>query len=148
MSLASHSGAPGIRFNDSMFTEPVPISTWSPPRYAGILTILVHDAEWAPKALQPVYFGEFGNNAPLSALMRDYSCFVTAAHGRTLYVSVLPMPFSTIAERRSLREELISAYNPACQSILLAGLGPQTLRAQPEAPRRRIGFMPDTRTAA
>jgi hypothetical protein len=57
------------------------------------------------------------------------------------------MPFSTTAERRSLREELISAYNPACQSIIVAGLGRQTVGMQPDAPRRRIGFMPDTRTA-
>lgn len=136
MSLASHS-APGIRFNDCMFSEPVPIGTWTPPRYAGILAILVHDAEWAPKSFRALYFGEFGNNAPLAAMVRDYAPFMTAANGRALYVSVLPMPFSTTGERRSLSQELISAYNPACQSFVLA-----------ETPRRRIGFMPDTRTAA
>jgi hypothetical protein len=130
-----------------MFTEPVAISTWTPPRYAGILAILVHDREWAPKAFQPIYFDEFGNNAPLSSLIGDYSRLAAAARGRNLFVSVLPMPFSTTAERRSLREELISAYNPACQSIIVAGLGQQTVGMQPDAPRRRIGFMPDTRTA-
>jgi hypothetical protein len=64
-----------------------------------------------------------------------------------LYVSVLPMPFSTLAERRNLREELIAAYNPPCQSVVLSGLGQQTAQGPDDAPRRRIGFMPDTRTA-
>jgi hypothetical protein len=131
-----------------MFSEPVSIGRWTPPRYAGILAILVHDPEWAPKAFQPIYFGEFGNNAPLSSTVGDYARLIAAAHGRSLFVAVLALPFSTTAERRRLREELISAYNPACQSIILAGLGQQTVGTQPDTPRRRIGFMPDTKTAA
>jgi hypothetical protein len=43
------------------------------------------------------------------------------------------MPYSTLAQRRALRDELVAAYNPACQSTADATL----------KPRRTIGFAPE-----
>jgi hypothetical protein len=112
----------------------------------------VNDPNWAPKALQPLYFGEFGNNAPHPALALDLPRLVAAAKGRALLVAVLPLPFSTTAQRRELRNELVSAYNPECQidgTMLreLANIN-QSFQPPPETPRRRIGFMPNTEPAA
>ena len=128
------------------------------------------------RRFNPLYFGEFGNNAPLPALGLDYPRLVAAAKARTLLVAVLPMPFSTTAQRRELRNELVSAYNPECQSdgnllpqgelasklgdlekkhqeqtaqvmLLLTNIN-QSFQPPPETPRRRIGFMPHTDLAA
>jgi len=99
---------PGVRFDDCLFTEPVPLAAWRPPTCGGIVAILARNSQWGPKPLQPLYFGEFGNatgaaNLPMMARRDD------------LLVSVLPMPYSTAAQRSALCRELIAGHNPACQ---------------------------------
>src|SRR5437016_2554029 len=116
MSLDANLAGGGIRFNDSLFSEPTPLAGWTPPKFAGLFGILVEDPNWAPKRFQPLYFGEFGNNAAVHTLVRDYAGLIAAAHGKTLLISVLAMPFSTTTQRWSLRNELIWAYNPVCQA--------------------------------
>jgi hypothetical protein len=129
--------ADGIRFNDSMFSEPSPLAGWTPPKCAGLFGILTEDPNWAPKRFRPLYFGEFGNNASSAAL--DYHRLVAAAEGKQLLVSVCQMPFSTSAQRFTLRDELIAAYNPVCQ-VQAVGSAMKPLIES----RRRIGFMPQT----
>jgi len=124
---------------------------WTSPQFAGLSAILVRDPNWAPKPYQPLYFAEFGNNAPLSAWLNNYGELLTAARGKELLIAVCPMPFLTTAQRRALRDELIWAYNPICQT------GPshhqhevqvaQLLNDHPPKPRRRIGFMPECEPA-
>ncbi len=116
MSIVPNAALSGIRFNDCMFSEPVAVSRWTQPKYAGLFAVLVSDPDWAPKSFRPLHFGEFGNNAPLAALPLDYPRLLATAQGRTLYVAVLPLPFSTTAQRRELRNELLWAYNPECQA--------------------------------
>jgi len=171
-----HSDSPGIRFNNCWFSEPVSLAAWDSPKYAGLFVLLVRDPNWAPKPFQPLYFGEFGNNTPLPALLRDYPLVMAAAKGRALYISVLAIPFSTTAQRLELCNELIWAYNPECRTdthmlpqrelairlselekkhsdqtaqftLLLANLN-QPFQLPPETPRRRIGFMPQPEPAA
>src|SRR5258706_59141 len=95
----------GIRFNDCFFSEPGRLAGWIPPRFTGLFVVFACDPNWAPRSFQPLYFGEFGNN----------SSFRTPVPGN-LFISVLPLPYSTSAQRQSLRNELISAYNPVLQS--------------------------------
>lgn len=104
--------APGLRFNDCVFSEPVRLAQWLPPACAGIAVVLARDPEWAPKPFRPLYFGEFGNDARRPA---ECGRWARPAVG-DLYISILPMPFSTSAQRRALRNELVSAYNPICQA--------------------------------
>jgi len=158
----------GIRFNDCFFSQPTPLAQWRPPQYAGLYVILTANPNWAPRPLQPVFFGELGNNAPAS----DFACQVPARPGAELLVATLSMPFSTTAQRLALRNELLWAYNPVCQAhtpkapptdlankvneleqrhqeqsaqfgMLLASLN-QLFQPQPEPPRRPIGFLPET----
>jgi hypothetical protein len=130
----------GIRFNDYVFSEPTPLTAWTPPHFAGLLVVQLQDEEWAPRRFQPVYFCEFGNNAHQPLAYGEYSRLMNFAGSRPLYVSVLPMPFTTTAQRCSLRDELIWAYNPAWQ----AASGKRNAEPHPvEMPRRRIGFLPD-----
>jgi hypothetical protein len=49
-------------------------------------------------------------------VLLDCSQFVAAAKGKAVFVSVLPMPFSTTQQRLALRNELLLAYNPVCQT--------------------------------
>jgi hypothetical protein len=137
----------GIRFNDCLFSEPVTFAGWTPPKYPGIYCVLVNDPNWAPKAFQPLYFGEFGNNAPESVILQDCRQAAACAQGKNVFVAVLAMPFSTLQQRFALRHELILAYNPACQTdpgMKPADLWPLSLQTQDDAPRaarRRIGFI-------
>lgn len=157
----------GIRFNDYLFTDPVPFSNWQPPGCAGVVAVLARNPHWAPKPLQPLFFAEFGNNAGNGAIaprLKD------DRRAEDLLVAVLPMPYSTAAQRRAVCKELIAAYNPAWQSnglamstaqlagkveeletrqqeqsqqilSLLSYIG-KFFEPQPVAPRRPIGFLP------
>jgi hypothetical protein len=111
--------------------------------------ILVRDSNWAPKPFRPLCFGEFGN---------DTRRTVRAAG--EFYIAVLPLPFSTAAQRRAARHELVAAYNPIYQvadtapaddvvsrldqiMMLLAHIAKQ-FEPQPAQPRRPIGFRPQS----
>jgi hypothetical protein len=157
----------GIRFNDYLFTDPVPFSSWRPPGCAGIAVILSRNPQWAPKPLQPLYFAEFGNDAGSGPMLPRLP---ENARLMDLLVAVLPMPYSTAAQRNSVSKELIAAYNPACQAkgqamstaelvckvgelearqqeqsqqilSLLTYIG-KLFEPQPVSPRRPIGFLP------
>ena len=81
-----------------------------------------------------------------TALLGNYSELAGAANGRKLMIAVCPMPYSTTGQRRAVRDELVWAYNPACQGDAQR-LSPEAIALQPDdrqrEPRRRIGFMPD-----
>ena len=158
----------GIRLNDCLFSEPTRFADWKVPKYAGLFVILVKDANWVPKPYQPLYFGDFGNNTPDVPL--KHALLPGGASDDTLLISLLPMPFSTTAQRWALRNELMWAYNPPWQTgevrpastglayepgrankkpypeetaqILLLLMTGVNLEPQPEQPRRRIGFLP------
>jgi hypothetical protein len=161
----------GVRFNDYLFSEPTRLSGWTPPRFPGLFAILVDDSEWAPRRFQPVCFGEFGNNARQPLLYSEYARLVSVAGARTLFAAVLPMPFSTTAQRVALRDELVWAYNPAWQGnpgkagpgelagrveelekkhqeqtaqvlLLLSNMN-MAFEPQSMPARRRIGFLPE-----
>ena len=108
--------ASGIRFNDCVFSEPVALGNGSLPRCAGLYVVLAEDPNWAPKPLQPLYFGEFGNNAAAAVLLHEAARAIKGAYGKTLFLSVLPLPFSTTSDRWSLFSELVRAYNPLYQT--------------------------------
>jgi hypothetical protein len=164
----------GIRFNDCLFHEPTRLQDWTPPKCAGLFGILINDSNWAPKPFQLLCFGEFGNNASLPGLLKDCDRVMAAANGKPLFVAVFPMPFSTTAQRLTLRNDLIWAYNPVCQgeghatvpNAFASRLNELEIKHQehtaqfmtlmnglnnnPEqpGPRRRIGFMPHTEPAS
>jgi hypothetical protein len=105
---------PGIRFDDCFFTEPAPLAQWTAPRCAGLFVILAEDFHWGPKAFQPLYFGEFGNNDRQSAALDSRQA--SGGRANSLYVATLALPFSTTAQRCALRNELVEAYNPIGQA--------------------------------
>jgi hypothetical protein len=145
--------ASGMRFNDCLFSEPVRLAGWTPPRCPGLYAILIVDSNWAPKPFQPLYFGEFGNNVSPSVLQGQYGSILPAVKGQELFVVVLPMPFSTLQLRWALRSQLAWAYNPIYQtdsaknhsgeweSNYHSPAGERFFEPPPER-RRRIGFLP------
>jgi hypothetical protein len=163
--------AHGIRFNEYIFTEPQALVNWMPPKYAGLLVLLTKDANWAPQPFQPLWFGEFGNNAQHLAATR----LIQIPQTEHVFISVLSLPFSTTTQRCAIRDQLIWAYNPTLQTQhlasapgelasklsqlerkheeqttelrqLLAGLD-TLFETRPER-RRRIGFLPDPKPAS
>ena len=96
-------------------------------------------------------------------------CVRVPVHSGPLFISVLPMPFSSSAQRCDARNQLTWAYNPVCQSsatpspselvrkldelekrheeqstqfhMLLASLN-RFFEPLPERARRPIGFLP------
>ena len=146
--------ASGIRFNDCIFTQPVPFAECTFPRCPGLYVILAEDRDWGPKPFQPLYFGEFGNNAPAAVLLGEASHVARSAPGKPLYIAGLALPYSTTSQRWALCRELIRAYNPLCQvaephtppgdlANQLDARANEFFGAIPER-RRRIGFLPDT----
>jgi len=136
----------GIRLNDCIFSEPVALAGWIPHQFAGISAIFVRDPSWAPKPFRPLCFNEFGNNAPPSAWLDNYDVVLRAAQGKELLISVCAIPFSTTAQRRVVRDELIWAYNPICQADAQhtrSASEPQPLPEPAIAQRHPIGFVPD-----
>ena len=107
--------APGIRFNDCVFSEPTQLGGGTLPGCGGLFVILAEDRNWAPKPFQPLCFGEFGNNAPGAVLLQETTRSLGVGHGKALYLSVFALPFSTSAQRWALCAELIRAYNPSTQ---------------------------------
>jgi len=161
--------APGIRFNDYLFSDPVRLADWRPPKCAGVFVILGKDSAWSPKPFQPLYFGEFGNNAREAFVAQDW--LPANASMDTLFAATLLLPYSTTSQRWSIRNELVWAYNPICQSggdrtsvrelarkvdeielrqqehntqllLLLTNLN-KLFEPQPVGPRRPIGFQPE-----
>lgn len=173
--MSSYPVVSGIRFNDYLFTQPTCLDGWVPPQFAGVFAVLAADPNWAPKPFMPLYFGEFGNNAPRVHLPRAHPRLTRPVGPHALYVCVLAMPFSTTAQRWAVRNELVSAYNPECQAdihpegagelasklyelekkheeqttqvrLLLASIN-KLFEPQPEPPRRHIGFLPQSAPA-
>jgi hypothetical protein len=161
----------GIRFNDYLFTEPERLAGWVPPKCASMFVILIRDSNWAPKPFQALCFGEFGNNAQQSWLRYGHARLSSTSE--PLFVSVLPMPFSTTAQRCEVVDQLVWAYNPTCQAnsvssgpselahkldrlekkheeilLMLANINKMFEPPQPEQPRRQIGFLSQSEPAA
>jgi hypothetical protein len=171
-----NSAAPGIRFNDCVFSEPRPLAHLALPRCGGLFAILAMDSNWAPKPFQVLYFGEFGNNAQQPLPPAEQMRLARAARGAALFACVLPIPFSTTSQRSMTRDQLIWAYNPPCQdgstsagsgelarkleelqkkheeqtthfNLLVSNLN-RLFEPHPDPPRRRqIGFLPQPATA-
>ena len=145
--MVSFALAPGIRFNDLVFTEPVALEGWTAPQFAGLYALLRSDGNWAPKAFQPLFFGEFGNRTPAGTFFRDCESILRNAGDGALFVALLPMPFSTTSQRWATCSELVRAYHPLYQTEVAMPSGNPMAIEVPVPPRRRIGFLPQTETA-
>jgi len=158
----------GIRFNDCVFSEPVLLNNWAVPKFAGLFVVLARDANWAPRPFQPLCFSEFGNNTH-GRLAAD--SIRMPANAGPLFIAILPMPFSSSAQRCEVRDQLAWAYNPLYQGsrtpahnelahkldelekrhaeqntqfqLLMASLN-RLFEPQAVPPRRPIGFLPET----
>jgi hypothetical protein len=123
-----------------------------------------------------LFFGEFGNNSQEILLSNRHMRLTGLTASESFWVSVLPLPFSTTAQRLEILQQLAWAYNPVWQAkdsatppgelarkleelekkheeqttqvrLLLASVN-KFFEPQPEPPRRQIGFLPQPVRAA
>jgi hypothetical protein len=146
MAFAAKQREWGIRFvTDNgtvshLFEEPWRLSSWYPPRVAGIYAILVFDVNFEPKPYRVIYFGQSSSFSERGFPDRHerYQDWLTAANHAglgllgdpELYIAIMRMPFSTEASRVEVEQALIEKYRPACniQFNPLTGLANSTAR--------------------
>lgn len=106
-----------IKLGNYIFSEPVPIASWSPPCQAGLYAIMVFDPLWTPFPFRVIYFGESGNLSEQGFLRSHHKyadLIQEAGSERNLYISVYPLPNSTLEIRGVIKSKLIEHYRPAC----------------------------------
>jgi len=109
----------GIWFGNYLFSEPEHLPCSLPAFNSGLFAILVHDPACYPRSLRVLYFGE-SENIPLhlSPWHEKYWSWCDIADGAmNLYVAFLPMESSTIEERRAAVSDLVTQYQPECNTI-------------------------------
>src|SRR5215510_6479489 len=99
----------GIRFGDHIFTEPLPLTNWSPVQARGVYVVLVPDLTWGPRQFQPLLFEEFRSSGSLTPA--DYLRCLKAAAGQQLYISIL---ITSGALSSIVKHELVEQYDPVC----------------------------------
>ncbi len=103
----------GIRFGDTVFSEPVPLARWWPPRGTGLYVVLVPDFTWLPRPFQPVYVGEYGQGC-VRVTSDEYLSWYRVAAGRDLYVAAHEIPDARATQAPVLKEEIVRMYTPVC----------------------------------
>ncbi|MDH5203375.1 MAG: hypothetical protein OEW69_08970 [Nitrospirota bacterium] len=109
----------GINFGGYEFDNPVKLVRWIAPYRAGIYLILAFEWNSFPP-FRPIYVGE-SENMSESGFIRShhkYQCWINQVDNISdLYMSALPLPKSTKAEREKIESMLISLYDPICNRI-------------------------------
>lgn len=109
----------GIRFDNCIFTEPVPFSMILPPVSSGVYAILVPDAVCRPRPFRAIYFGEaddfsqrvHGNHERFDDWMAE------VREAAALYVAFCSTPLLKAQQRRWVEHDLIARYCPACNVL-------------------------------
>lgn len=106
----------GIRFNNRIFREPVPLSLALVPVSSGIYAILVADASCRPRPFRVIYFGECHNFS--QRVTGDHEHFndwaAEAGGAANLHVAFCPTPLLREQQRRWIEHDLIARYRPTC----------------------------------
>jgi hypothetical protein len=119
-----------LSFGTLQFTDPHALALDVLPATAGLFVILVPNYEYRPDPYEPIYFGESGNlRAAVGTHHASYNRWRWHPRGRGgLFVSWLPMPYSTGDWRRYNEDQLIKQYNPPCNREEYADAQTQALR--------------------
>jgi hypothetical protein len=104
----------GIRFCDTVFSEPKPFGEWM-PYTEGVYVILVMDFAGNPRPFRPLYFGIAKNLAErVTTSHENYDKWIRCAGLTGVYVSHYRMEGSSLAQRLHLERSLIKTYAPEC----------------------------------
>jgi hypothetical protein len=100
---------PGIRFGNTLFSEPVSLAFAELPNVAGIYAILRFDPVWQPKPYVPILFGDAANLA--EAVDAEKQRWPEG--GRQIFVAWCPLLYGNALARRTLRQRLSEGYRLA-----------------------------------
>jgi len=109
-----------------LFEEPWLLSSWHPPRTAGIYAILICDVNCEPRPYRAIYFGQHASLAACGFPDRHekYQDWLGVAHHAglgtlgypELFISIMRLPYSTEAARRGIVLALNERYRPVCNT--------------------------------
>jgi hypothetical protein len=100
-----------------IFDGPYRITTWNPPYKAAVYTIMIPDDEEGYFRL--IYVGESSNLSERGFYKNHhaYNCWIKhAGNESNLFIGIHQMPQSTKEQRTKIEQQLISEYNPSCNS--------------------------------
>ncbi len=106
-----------INYGDHLFSDPVWIGLWKPPRAAGLYAILVLDQSVKPQPYRVIYFGETEDFSARGFIKNHnkYPCWMRESGSEHyLYISILPQSWLTPEQRKAAEAVLIAKYRPAC----------------------------------
>jgi hypothetical protein len=109
----------GIRYGEVSFSEPrlFPPTLLLP--FQGIYVILVPDAAFSPRQFRLLYVGESGDvSKRLSDKHEKYNHWKREANGQMLYFAYCSTFGYTEEQRKRAEAEIISTYNPSCNTLL------------------------------
>ena len=107
----------GTNFGEYEFDDPVKLVRWAAPYQKGIYLILIYEPNSYPP-FKPIYVGESGNMTERKFIESHtkYQCWINQVDNISdLYISSLPLPTSTKAEREEIKSRLISNYDLICK---------------------------------
>jgi hypothetical protein len=112
----------GIVFGATRFSEPTRFSSSLPPLGGGLYAVLVPNSTVEPKPFRVIYFGQAGNlNDRVTRGHEKFQEWLNEAGSISrLHVSFHTMPGDE-SERRSVEQQLIEQYQPACNTVHNAG---------------------------
>ena len=127
--LAPPPAANSIRFGDSVFSGPEPVTGNSllglgGLQSPGLYVVMAYDARWTPLPYRPLYFGEsdkIWNRATPSH--ENYEIWRREAGTATLYRAFHHMTGSSRAQRQARESALITQYSTPCNQRLSFDLG-------------------------
>jgi hypothetical protein len=106
-----------IKFNQTIFTEPVVLDVFQAPSTQGIYAILVPDNQCKPKPFRVIYFGECQNFLKRGFPRNHEKHLEWSQHAnptRRLYISFFQTTMWTESQRKQLETDLIEGYTPIC----------------------------------
>lgn len=99
------------------FDGPHQITRWDPPYRAAVYIMMISGNKEGYYKL--IYVGESSNLSERGFYKNHhaYNCWIRQSDGEAnLFIGICQMPNSTQEERAKVEQQLISEYNPSCNS--------------------------------
>jgi hypothetical protein len=104
-----------IRWGDLVFSDPVRLSDWEPPRKPALYAIMKEGDRKGHYGL--IYVSQSGNLSERRSYESHpkYDCWKdNAGSDNNLFIGICSMPNSTLDQRKRLKQHILDRANPPC----------------------------------